>query len=55
MANVKAGKARITGLGLVRDKNGKPKIDDYENCPQAIKNMLTDKERKEFENGTNTH
>ena len=42
-------KAKIKGFGLVRDKNGKPKIDDYKNCPQEIKDMLTKQEQEEFE------
>ena len=46
---VNAGKAKLKGFGLVRDKNGKPKIDDYKNCPQEIKDMLTKKEKEEFE------
>lgn len=45
----KATKAKLKGFGLVRDKNGKPKIDDYKNCPQEIKDMLTQKEKEEFE------
>lgn len=44
-----ATKAKMKGFGLVRDKNGKPKIDDYKNCPQEIKDMLTKKEKEEFE------
>ena len=46
---IKAGKAKLKGFGLVRDKNGKPKIDDYKNCPQELKDMLTKQEREEFE------
>ena len=45
----KAANAKIKGFGLVRDKNGKPKIDDYKNCPKEIKAMLTKKEKEEFE------
>lgn len=32
--------------GLVRDKNGCPKIDDPENLPVQIKRMLTLKDRE---------
>ena len=45
----KAEKAKMKGFGLIRDKNGKPKIDDYKNCPQEIKDMLTKTEKEEFE------
>jgi len=47
--DVTASTGKLTGFGLVRDKNGKPKIDDYKNCPQEIKDLLTKKEREEFE------
>lgn len=47
--DVNASKVKLTGFGLVRDKNGKPKISDYKNCPQEIKDLLTKEERKEFE------
>jgi hypothetical protein len=47
--NVTAQKTELKGYALIRDKNGKPKIDDYENCPEAIKLMLTDEERQHFE------
>ena len=46
---VNAQKAKIRGFGLVRDKNGKPKFDDYKNCPQELKDMLTKQEKEEFE------
>ena len=41
--------AKFKGFVLIRDKNGKPKIDDYKNCPQEIKNMLTKTEKEELE------
>ena len=44
-----AGKIKLKGFGLVRDKNGKPKIDDYKSCPKEIKDMLTKQEKEEFE------
>lgn len=47
--NVTAQKVKLKGFALIRDKNGKPKIDDYENCPKEIKAMLTDEERNFFE------
>jgi len=45
----KAISAKIKSFGLIRDKNGKPKIDDYKNCPDEIKKMLTQAEKEEFE------
>ena len=54
MAQAKAENVKTKGFGLVRDKNGNPKIDDYKNCPQEIKAMLTKTEIKEFENVSNT-
>ena len=47
--NVNASPGKFTGFALVRDKDGKPKIDDYENCPEEIKAMLTPQERQFFE------
>jgi len=49
MTEVNAKKTKFVGFGLIRDKNGKPKIDDYKNCPQQIKDMLTKNEIEEFE------
>ena len=54
MIEVKAADIKFKAFGLVRDKNGKPKIDDYRNCPEEIKNMLSQTEREELENGTYT-
>jgi hypothetical protein len=34
--------------GLVRDKNGRPKIDDPSTMPVEIIAMLTDAEKQEF-------
>ena len=42
--NIGAQPGKFKGFGLVRDKNGKPKIDDPETLPQQIKDMLTDEE-----------
>ena len=50
MQKVSATKIKMVSFGLVRDKNGKPKINDYENCSDEIKAMLTDEERQFFEN-----
>lgn len=47
--NVAAKKPVLKGFALVRDKDGKPKIDDYKNCPDEIKALLTLKEKEEFE------
>ena len=52
MIEVTAEKAKIEVYGLVRDKNGKPKIDNYAECHESIKALLTKKEREDFENGT---
>ena len=54
MIDVIAKKAKIEVYGLVRDKNGKPKIENYEECHESIKALLTKTEREEFENGTYT-
>ncbi len=47
--NVNAEKTELKGFVLVRDKNGKPKIDDYKNCPDEIKALLTPAEKEELE------
>ena len=46
---MKTERSKFKGFALIRDKNGKPKIDDYKNCPQEIKAMLTKTEKQEFE------
>ena len=46
MLNVSAGKFR--GFGLVRDKDGKPKVDDPDSLPQEIRDILTDEEYLEI-------
>jgi hypothetical protein len=55
MHNLKAGIGTWTGFGLVRDKNGKPKIDDPTNIPQPIWDMLTEQEQEDIKDGLNTH
>jgi len=50
--NIKPEKIKIKAHALVRDKNGKPKIDNYATCPESIKAALTKQEKEEFENGT---
>ena len=45
-------KAKVSGFMLVRDKDGKPKIDDPENIPREIFDMLTEKEQEDFTNET---
>jgi len=52
--DVNAKPFEFKGFALVRDKNGKPKIDDYKNCPDEIKAMLTNQEREDLENGFNS-
>jgi len=47
--NIKATPQKFKGFALIRDKNGNPKIDDYKNCPDEIKQQLTKTEREEFE------
>ena len=54
MINVTAKDVKFQAYGLVRDKNGKPKVDDYANCHDKIKALLTKKEREDFENGIRT-
>ena len=41
---LKVGEGKWTGYCLVRDKDGKPKIDDPATLPQQIRDMLTDDE-----------
>jgi hypothetical protein len=48
VSNVSACDTVIKGFGLVRDKDGKPKIDDPKNLPIEIYNMLTDEEKISF-------
>jgi hypothetical protein len=36
--------AKWKGFGLVRDKNGKPKIDNPETLPEETRSLLTDDE-----------
>jgi hypothetical protein len=44
MNRLGASDGKWTGYGLVRDKDGNPKIDDPATLPQQIKDMLTDEE-----------
>lgn len=42
-------RAKVQAFGLVRDANGKPKIDgDPRDLPDQIKAMLTPQERQEL-------
>lgn len=52
MANTTANSSKFKGYALVRDKHGKPKIDDPMNLPKPIFDMLTEEEKKEIYNGT---
>ena len=54
LIETKAIKAKVQVYGLVRDKNGKPKINNYAECHDSIKALLTKEEREEFEHGINT-
>lgn len=47
-------KGKVKGYILVRDANGKPKIDDLNNIPEPIWNMLTPVEQEEIKNGRNS-
>lgn len=40
-------KAKIKAFALVRNKDGKPRIDDIKNIPLGIWELLTDKEKQE--------
>ncbi len=44
---------KISGFGLVRDKDGNVKIDDIDNIPKQIKDLLTDRDWS-YINGRNT-
>ena len=44
MHKVGAQLGKFKGFGLVRDKDGKPKIDNPATLPQQLKDMLTDAE-----------
>lgn len=46
-----SGFGRFKGYVLIRDKNGKPKIDDPMKIPQEIFDMLTLEEREEIYHG----
>ena len=47
-------KGRIKAFILIRDKYGRPKIDDVENCPAEIWDALTDEEKEELLNGSDS-
>jgi hypothetical protein len=49
MIGAKAGQWRA--YGVVRDKDGKPRIDDPNNIPDEMWKMLTPEEQKEIKNG----
>lgn len=40
--------ARVRGTILVRDKEGKPRVDDPKNLPPELLAQLTDAERQEL-------
>lgn len=47
-------KPKIKLFGLVRDKNGKPKVGDIHNCPPEILALMTKQEIEELKNVSNT-
>lgn len=49
MEQIVTAKAKARLFGLVRDKDGNPKIDDWATLPAEIKQMLTPEERAKFE------
>jgi len=49
MANVGSQEGKVQLFGLVRDKNGNPKIDDIYNIPDPIWDMLTPAEQADIE------
>ena len=48
-----ANKPKMKGYALIRDKNGRPKIDDINHIPKEIWEILTD-EDKEYIHGAYT-
>lgn len=46
MNQTTAPRPKVRLFGLVRDKDGNPKVDDPHNLPPEIKAMLTEAERK---------
>ena len=52
--SIGAKKGKVKGYALIRDKEGKPKIDDVKNCPPELWALLTDIEKEELLNGTHT-
>lgn len=48
--NMKMKPGKTKAYGLVRDSNGKPKIDNIEKIPRPIWEMLTSGEKQEIEN-----
>ena len=54
MPTVGTKPARVQMVALIRDKNGKPRIDDPENIPPAIFNLLTQAEKEALKNGDHT-
>jgi len=48
---VGAQKAKWKAFGLVRDKNGRPKIDNLSKIPKEIWDMLTPEEQEEITHG----
>jgi hypothetical protein len=54
MQTTNAQKGKFKAYGLVRDANGKPKIDDIHNIPGPIWDMLTTAEKEEINHVRNT-
>ena len=50
--NVSATRTKFKGYALVRDKDGKPKIDNPATLPRPIFDMLTEEEKEEIYHGS---
>jgi len=54
MQSVKSLPGKMKGYGIVRDKNGNPKIDNPEKLPKEILDSLSEQDRN-YIYGNNTH
>ena len=56
--HVQASPHKIRAVAIVRDKNGKPKINSFSEIPagylDAVKSMLTQQEIEDIENDNST-
>lgn len=53
MTNIGSQPGTVRAYGLIRDKNGRPVIDDINNIPGPIWAMLTKAEQEEIANVRN--